>query len=196
MSTTDRVMQLSVRWSVRLLTFVFPLAIVPGGADAQEWSLSVGPSFPQGAMGERRAVGGHVALGIGSEHTRRGFQYRVELNYGGFPTRASTTEFIPGEGDGALTVAGGLVYLLYTGAPGPVAFHAGIGAGAYALSIPNHQNPYGLVPGVAGVIGARIGTGRIRGLIELQPQGILSDYGNADAVTSEFVPLRIGVVIQ
>jgi hypothetical protein len=64
------------------------------------------------------------------------------------------------------------------------------------MKIPGHYNPYGMVPGVGMLFGARFGAGRLRGIVELQRHAILSDYGNDDFELSTFTPVRFGIAIQ
>lgn len=172
------------------------LSTLPSASDAQSWSVAAGPSVPQGPMGERRAVGGQVALSFGSEHRRRGFRYRVELTRGWFPIRSDYAKRLPPPGEGTLTMGSGMAYLLYGGAPGPLVLHGGVGAGAYEIQIPNRRNPYGLVGGIGVLMGATLGSGRLRGLVEIQQQVVLSDYGNGDYSAGTFAPFRVGIVVQ
>ena len=146
-------------------------------------------------MRARRTIGGQISLALGPSHQRRGFTYRAEVSKGWFPTRSSYAQLLPYE-ERTLAVGSALAYVLYTGAPGPVSWHVGLGAGVYDMDIPGNPNPNGFVPGVGVLAGVKLGTGRVRGLIELQQQAILSDYGTENYASSTFVPLRFGVVIQ
>ena len=181
--------------SARAFLLLTALLALPTLAQAQSLVLTGGPSFPQDGMGARRTIGGQISLALGPSHTRRGFTYRGEVTKGWFPTRSSYAQTLSYE-EGTLTVGSALAYLLYTGAPGPMSWHVGVGAGAYDMDIPGHPNPYGFVAGVGVLAGVKLGTGRVRGLIELQQQAILSDYGTESYTSSTFVPLRFGVVIQ
>ena len=180
--------------TVRAYLLLTALIALPAIAQGQSLVITAGPSFPQAEMGARRTVGGQVSLALGPSHQRRGFTYRGELSKGWFPTRSSYAQTLPYE-EGTLTVGSALAYLLYTSAPGPMSWHVGLGAGLYDMDIPSHPNPYGFVAGVGVLAGVKLGTGRVRGLIELQQQAILSDYGTTEYRASTFVPLRFGVVI-
>ena len=166
-----------------------------GEAAGQALIVSGGPSIPKGPMALRRAVGSEVAIALGSEHHRRGFQFRVEFTRARFPTRFSAAETSSLD-QGPLTINAGLAYLLYSSAPNVVSIHGGIAAGSYDMKIPGHYNPYGMVPGVGMLFGARFGAGRLRGLLEFQRHAILSDYGNDDFEWSTFTPVRFGFAIQ
>jgi hypothetical protein len=64
------------------------------------------------------------------------------------------------------------------------------------MKIPGHYDPYGISAGAGMLLGARVGTGRLRGLVELQRHLILSDYGNGDSEYSAFTPVRFGIAMQ
>ena len=64
------------------------------------------------------------------------------------------------------------------------------------MRISGHVNPYGTIIQVGLLLGATVGSGRIRGLVELQDQLILSDYGNSDFVASRFIPVRLGLSVR
>ena len=64
------------------------------------------------------------------------------------------------------------------------------------MNIPGHSNPYGTIAQVGWLLGAKIGTGRVRGLVEMQDQLIVSDYGNDEFEASRFVPVRVGVSVE
>lgn len=169
---------------------------VPGIAVAQSWTFAAGPSIPRGPMRERRAIGGQAAVSFGSERETRGFRYRVEIAYGQFPIRSAYAATLPAPGEGTLSVGSGSAYLLYGGAPGPLSFHAGLGAGAYDMRISGRPNPRGAAGGLGSLFGATIGSGRVSGLVEFHLQAILSDYGNKDFEVLTFAPVRFGIVVQ
>ena len=188
-------MRLKCTTAAQVCLLLTALLALPSIAQGQSLVLTAGPSFPQDGMSARRTIGGQISLAVGPSHSRRGFSYRGELSKGWFPTRSSYAGTLPFE-EGTLTVGSALAYVLYTGAPGPMSWHVGLGAGVYEMVIPGNPNPYGYVPGGGVLVGVKLGTGRVRGLIELQQQAILSDYGTENYASSMFVPLRFGVVIQ
>lgn len=171
-------------------------AILPATATAQALTVSAGPSLPQGEMARRRTVGAQAALAIGSEQHTRDFQYRIELSYARFAVSRSYAATPAGRDDGPLSIVGGMFYLLYTAAPSRISLHGGLGAGVYDLSIPGRPDPYGRVGGIGLLFGAKLGRERVRGLVEIQQQLVLSDYGNGDFNFVSFVPLRFGVIVQ
>ncbi len=171
------------------------LVLLPSCGLAQSVTFSGGPALPQGTMGERRAIGSQLGLGVGPAHERRGFTFRIDASYARFPTRGSYASSLPSP-EGSLSVKSALGYLLYATSPGRPAWHGGVGAGVYDMNIPGRRNPYGKVVGAGLLVGAKFGTGRVRGLIELQQQVILSDYGTTEFSPSIFVPLRFGIILQ
>lgn len=181
--------------AARAYLLLTSLLALPTIAQAQSLVLTGGPSFPQDGMNARRTIGGQISLAVGPSHTRRGFTYRAEVSKGWFPTRSSYARTLPFE-EGTLTVGSAHAYVLYTGAPGPMSWHVGLGAGVYDMDIPGRPNPYGFMAGVGVLAGVKLGTGRVRGLVELQQQVVLSDYGTENYAPSMFVPLRFGIVIQ
>ena len=170
-------------------------AVMP--ARAQTLTVTVGPSFPQGDMGERRTVGAHLAVSISPTVVRRGFLVRAEAGQIWHGTRgARNRALVPsGEREGLLSATSVMGYVLYSGAADP-AIHLGMGLGAYQMRIRGNENPYGAVPGIGLVAGMTFGKRRVRGLVELQQQVIVSDFGNTEFSASTFVPVRFGASVN
>ncbi len=171
-------------------------AAVPITTRAQSITGSVAPAVPLGEFGERRSLGGQLAVTIAPTHSRRGFTTRAEISQSWFLTRDWYARSPNGAGEGTVSATGLLGYLLYTGAPARASLHGGFGLGAYALRIHGRANPFPWVPGIGFVAGVKLGEGRVRGLIELHHQIIVTDYGNTLYTVSAFVPLRFGVTVQ
>jgi hypothetical protein len=167
-------------------------------ACAPALTVAGGPSVPQEQMRERRKVGQQIAVALSAKRERPGFDYRIELTHSRFAIQRGYAQRLldVNAAEGPLTMNGAMAYVLYGSTPGPLALHVGIGVGGYDAKIPGRPNPYGVVAGLGAVAGATIGAGRVRGLVELQQQAVLSDYGNSDFVFSTFVPVRLGIVIQ
>src|SRR5262245_11514687 len=113
-----------------LLLATHPASEVAG----QAVIVSGGPSIPSGPMALRRTVGSEIAIALGSEHHRRGFQFRLEVTYARFPTRFSAAKTSPLD-QGPLTINAGLAYLLYSSAPDAVSIYGGVAAGGYDMRI-------------------------------------------------------------
>ena len=175
---------------------VFLQAAVPIAARAQSITISAAPAIPLGEFGDRRSLGGQLSLAIAPTHTRRGFATRAEISQAWFPTRDWYAGSLDGQNEGVVFATGILGYVLYTAAPGRASFHGGLGLGAFALRIQGRTNPFPWVPGIGVVAGVKLGEGRVRGLIELHDQVIVSDYGNTLYAVSAFVPVRFGVTVQ
>lgn len=158
--------------------------------------VTAGPTVPTDAMAERRRVGGQFALAMGPVLRRGGLTWRAEIARGWFAAQPWGGTLAGTPREGTLAISSALAYALFASAPGPLGLHAGIGTGVYRQSIPRRRNPYGLSPGVGLVAGMTFGRGRVRGLAELQWQGILSDFGVGDFAAPTFVPVRVGVVVQ
>ena len=142
-------------------------------------------------MGDRRAIGQQIALSIAPSYRTRGRTVRAEVAQTWFARRESHSQ--PEE---TLSVTSLQVFLMYTAGPRPVSPYIGLGAGVCGMRISGHVNPYGTIIQVGLLLGATIGSGRIRGLVELQDQLILSDYGNSDFVASRFIPVRLGLSVR
>ena len=172
------------------------LAVVPERARSQAITISVAPAIPQAEFGERRSLGGQIALAVSPVHLWSGFSVRGEIAQSWFPTRSSRNRLLAGRSEGTVSVTGALAYLIYSDVPRRASLYGGFGLGGYVLQIEGDRDSYGLVPGIGLVGGLRIGEGRVRGIIELQQQVVLSDYGNSEMIPSTFMPVRLGVSVQ
>ena len=175
------------------------LAVAPDRARAQSITISAAPSAPVGEFGERRSLGGQIAVALSPVHRWRGLSPRVEIAQSWFPTRSSRNRFLllhDRRPEGTVSVTGAFAYLLYADVPRRASLYGGLGIGGYILQIEGDRDSYGLVPGIGFVGGLRFGEGRVRGMIELQPQVVVSDYGSSWMMPSAFIPVRFGVSVH
>ena len=165
-------------------------------AGAQLVTVAAGAAIPRSHMSERRALGEQISLGIAPSYRTSGRTVRAELTQSWFRPRGSYARSEFGRLEGTLSITSALGYLIFTAGPDAVSPHVGFGLGVCRMNIPGNPNPYGTIPQVGWLVGATIGEGRVRGLIEVHDQLILSDYGNDEFEGSRFIPVRLGVSMK
>lgn len=164
----------------------------PLNAQTFEVGVSAGPAFPTGHLGYRRDLGYHAALSLGVGTTTSGWGFRGDLGVSAFPggeIRATNTEERYRDLRN-ISLLGSVVY----GFSGNERFrpYVLLGGGMYRMSITGRPNPYGWVPSVHAGAGIRVPVGGWTLTVEIQPQLILSDYGNRNFQPSSYVPLLLG----
>src|SRR5688500_1758955 len=118
-------------------------AMSPVVAGAQSITISAAPSIPLGEFGERRALGGQIAVALSPVHRWRGFSPRVEIAQGWFPTRASRNRLLNERREGTVSVTGAFAYMLYADVPRRASLYGGLGIGGYVLQIEGKRDSYG-----------------------------------------------------